>query len=78
MRKLKSREEGEIGLESREKGNLLPCPSPLLIKGASRTQTLCWKEKNSLVWSGVTVTPSLSGIPEILSITSMVCFCKAH
>ena len=26
---IKSREEGEIGLESREKGDLLPCSSPL-------------------------------------------------
>ena len=27
---IKSREEGEIGSESREKGDLLPCSSPLL------------------------------------------------
>ena len=26
---IKSREEGEIGSESREKGDLLPCSSPL-------------------------------------------------
>ena len=26
------REEGEIGSESREKGDLLPCSSPLLIQ----------------------------------------------
>jgi len=30
MRKSKSREEGEIGSESREKDDLLPCSSPLL------------------------------------------------
>ena len=28
---IKSREEGEIGSESREKGDLLPCSSPLHI-----------------------------------------------
>ena len=27
---IKSREEGEIGSESREKGDLVPCSSPLL------------------------------------------------
>ena len=27
---IRSREEGEIGSESREKGDLLPCSSPLL------------------------------------------------
>ena len=28
---IKSREEGEIGSESREKGDLFPCSSPLLV-----------------------------------------------
>ena len=35
----KSREEGEIGSENREKGDLLPCSSPLYIRDPKFNET---------------------------------------
>ena len=51
MRKSKSREEGEIGSESGEKGDLLPCSSPL-ISYPTRAHGIIFNYlKASNVWS---------------------------
>lgn len=40
-----SREEGEIGSESREKGDLLPCSSPLFIFIILKWEEISWPRK---------------------------------
>ena len=44
---IKSREEGEIGSESREKGDLLPCSSPIFVNVSFKTLpvTICTRRQ---------------------------------
>ena len=44
---IKSREEGEIGSESREKGDLLPCSSLLLKVPVAATKQSCMTLRHS-------------------------------